>query len=121
MKRLIRHAFDLQVYPSDVMGPSIPGPVVLIVDCPTQSHAAELLSVKSLESFYSCSGGDQADGKKSVHCIIHLSPSSVTSSPTYQSWMKNFHTAQHILAGHQRFGLSSSFSSFFSSRETVLF
>ncbi|CAE5959997.1 unnamed protein product [Arabidopsis arenosa] len=86
---------DITVYPSDVMGPSLPGPIVLLVDCPTESHAAELFSVKSLESY-------QTDGAKFVNCIIHLSPSSVTSSPTYQSWMKKFHSTQHILAGHQR-------------------
>lgn len=83
------------------MGPSIPGPIVLLVDCPTESHAKELLPVKCLESYYSCSG-DQTDGAKLVNCIIHLSPCSVTSSPTYQSWMKKFHSSQHILAGHQR-------------------
>ncbi|KAF8077273.1 hypothetical protein N665_1049s0007 [Sinapis alba] len=87
---------DITVYPSDVMGPSVPGPIVLLVDCPTESHVAQLVSAKSLESY--CSG----DGGKLVNCIIHLSPSSVTSSPTYQSWMKRFHSAQHILAGHQR-------------------
>ncbi|KAG7594939.1 tRNase Z endonuclease [Arabidopsis thaliana x Arabidopsis arenosa] len=92
---------DITVYPSDVMGPSLPGPIVLLVDCPTESHAEELFSVKSLESYYSCPD-DQTDGAKFVNCIIHLSPSSVTSSPTYQSWMNKFHSSQHILAGHQR-------------------
>ncbi|XP_013592360.1 PREDICTED: zinc phosphodiesterase ELAC protein 2 [Brassica oleracea var. oleracea] len=89
---------DITVYPSDVMGPSVPGPIVLLVDCPTESHVAQLLSAKSLESYYSCSG----DRRKLVNCIIHLSPSSVTSSPTYQNWMQRFHSTQHILAGHQR-------------------
>lgn len=83
------------------MGPSLPGPIVLLVDCPTESHAAELFSVKSLDSYYSCPD-DQTDGAKFVNCIIHLSPSSVTSSPTYQSWMNKFNSSQHILAGHQR-------------------
>ncbi|VVB00491.1 unnamed protein product [Arabis nemorensis] len=89
---------DITVYPSDVMGPSLPGPIVLLVDCPTESHAKELLSVKCLENYYSCTDGQA----KLVNCIIHLSPSSVTSSPTYQSWMERFHSSQHILAGHQR-------------------
>ncbi|KAL9859818.1 TRNase Z TRZ3 [Arabidopsis thaliana] len=92
---------DITVHPSDVMGPSLPGPIVLLVDCPTESHAAELFSLKSLESYYS-SPDEQTIGAKFVNCIIHLSPSSVTSSPTYQSWMKKFHLTQHILAGHQR-------------------
>ncbi|CAG7867968.1 unnamed protein product [Brassica rapa] len=89
---------DITVYPSDVMGPSVPGPIVLLVDCPTESHVAQLLSAKCLESYYPSSDS----GGKLVNCIIHLSPSSVTSSPTYQSWMKRFHSSQHILAGHQR-------------------
>ncbi|KAL1212426.1 tRNase Z TRZ3 [Cardamine amara subsp. amara] len=92
---------DITVHPSDVMGPSVPGPIVLLVDCPTELHAAELLSAKSLESYYS-SPDDQTDKAKFVNCIIHLSPSSVTSSPNYQNWMKKFHSTQHILAGHQR-------------------
>ncbi|ESQ30237.1 hypothetical protein EUTSA_v10011231mg [Eutrema salsugineum] len=91
---------DITVYPSDVIGPSIPGPIVLLVDCPTESHAKELVSVKSLQRYYACPD-NQIDGAKSVDCIIHLSPSSVTTSPTYQTWMKNFHSSQHILAGHQ--------------------
>lgn len=86
---------DITVHPSDVMGPSVPGPVVLLVDCPTESHAEELLSAPSMKSYYS------ADGDKFVNCIIHLSPASVTNSATYQSWMKRFHSAQHILAGHE--------------------
>ena len=92
------HALIFKVYPSDVMGHSVPGPIVLLVDCPTESHVAQLLSAKCLESYYPSSDS----GGKLVNCIIHLSPSSVTSSPTYQSWMKRFHSSQHILAGHQR-------------------
>ncbi|CAN8289525.1 unnamed protein product [Cochlearia groenlandica] len=89
---------DITVYPSDVLGPSISGPIVLLLDCPTESHAKELLSVKSLESYYSSPKGDG----KFVNCIIHLTPSSVTSSPSYQTLMERFHLCQHILVGHQR-------------------
>ncbi|XP_023642790.1 tRNAse Z TRZ4, mitochondrial isoform X2 [Capsella rubella] len=91
---------DITVHPSNVMGPSVPGPVVLLVDCPTESHAEELLSNPSTKSYYSCPD-NSTDGAKLVNCIIHLSPASVTNSSTYQSWMKRFHSAQHILAGHE--------------------
>ncbi|CAH8363678.1 unnamed protein product [Eruca vesicaria subsp. sativa] len=40
--------FDLNVYRSDVLGSSVPGPIVLLVDCPTESHVAQLLSAESL-------------------------------------------------------------------------
>jgi len=82
------------------MGPSVPGPVVLLVDCPTESHAEELLSIPSMKTYYSCLD-NSTDGAKLVNCIIHLSPASVTNSSTYRSWMKRFHSAQHILAGHE--------------------
>uniref|UniRef100_A0A1J3EY20 ribonuclease Z n=1 Tax=Noccaea caerulescens TaxID=107243 RepID=A0A1J3EY20_NOCCA len=53
-----------------------------------------------MKSYYSCPDSS-TDGAKFVNCIIHLSPASVTNSPTYQTWMKRFHSAQHILAGHE--------------------
>ncbi|XP_010545682.1 PREDICTED: zinc phosphodiesterase ELAC protein 2 [Tarenaya hassleriana] len=91
---------DIMVHPCDVMGPSVPGPIVFLVDCPTESHAEELLSVNSLECYYSCPDNTTNEAKV-VNCIIHLSPALVTSSPTYQNWMKKFSSAQHILAGHE--------------------
>ncbi|XP_010487479.1 PREDICTED: zinc phosphodiesterase ELAC protein 2-like isoform X2 [Camelina sativa] len=91
---------DITVHPSDVMGPSVLGPVVLLVDCPTESHAEELLSNPSMKSYYSCPDNSE-DGAKLVNCIIHLSPASVTNSSAYQCWMKRFQSAQHILAGHE--------------------
>ncbi|XP_014754632.1 tRNase Z TRZ3, mitochondrial isoform X3 [Brachypodium distachyon] len=87
-----------RVHPSDVLGPSIPGPIVLLVDCPTQYHMCELLSLQSLSRFYedSC----QTENAKKVNCIIHLGPSSVTNTVDYQNWMEVFGTTQHIMAGH---------------------
>ncbi|XP_021652986.2 tRNAse Z TRZ4, mitochondrial isoform X2 [Hevea brasiliensis] len=91
---------DIMVHPSDVMGPPIPGPVVFIVDCPTNSHAEELLSMQSLNGYYSDFVGNSPYSCKAVNCIIHLTPPSVVNSPSYEKWMKKFGTAQHIMAGH---------------------
>ncbi|XP_050382334.1 tRNAse Z TRZ4, mitochondrial isoform X2 [Argentina anserina] len=92
---------NLMVHPSDVMGPSVPGPIVLLVDCPTESHLQELLSVQCLSSYYADFSGPP-DNAKVVTCVIHLSPSSLTSNSNYQRWMKRFGSAQHIMAGHER-------------------
>ncbi|KAJ1281849.1 hypothetical protein BS78_03G005400 [Paspalum vaginatum] len=92
--------FDEMVHPSDVLGPSIPGPIVLLVDCPTQYHMPELFSLRPLSCFYEDSS-EQTENAKKVNCIIHLGPSSVTKSVDYQSWMKRFGAAQHIMAGHE--------------------
>ncbi|KAI3929419.1 hypothetical protein MKW92_010446 [Papaver armeniacum] len=86
------------VYPSDVMGASVAGPIVLIVDCPTLSHLKFLLSLGSLSSYYD-------DGGKVVTCAIHLSPSSVTQTDEYQTWMRRFGGAQHIMAGREKMSM----------------
>ncbi|MQL95375.1 hypothetical protein Taro_028042, partial [Colocasia esculenta] len=88
---------NIMVHPSDVLGPSIPGPIVLLVDCPTAVHLPELLSTPSLNPYYT----DFIEGPKAVNCIIHLGPASVTKTSLYQSWMKRFGGAQHIMAGHE--------------------
>lgn len=91
---------DIMVHPSDVLGPSLPGPIVLLVDCPTESHVLELLSAESLNNYYADFLGDPQCAK-TVNCIIHLSPVSVTGTSNYQNWMKRFGSAQHIMAGHE--------------------
>lgn len=81
------------------MDPSTPGPVVLLVDCPTLSHFQKLLSSDSLSSYYVDYSGEEAP--KVVTLVIHLSPSSVISNNDYQKWMKRFGSAQHVIAGHE--------------------
>ncbi|KAJ8756216.1 hypothetical protein K2173_024763 [Erythroxylum novogranatense] len=92
---------DIMVQPSDVMDPSIPGPIVLLVDCPTEFHALELLSTHSLNNYYTCLTDKSQEDAKNVTCIIHLSPTSVINSTGYQNWMKKFGSVQHIMAGHE--------------------
>ncbi|XP_023752475.1 tRNase Z TRZ3, mitochondrial [Lactuca sativa] len=87
---------DIMVHPDDVLGPSVPGPIVLLVDCPTLSHFQELLlSTSALDTFY----GETPN--KRVNCVIHLSPALIVNSSDYQKWMSRFHGAEHIIAGHQ--------------------
>ncbi|XP_055808983.1 tRNAse Z TRZ4, mitochondrial-like isoform X2 [Solanum dulcamara] len=86
---------DIEVHPDDVVGPTFPGPIVLIVDCPTEPHAQELLSAQALDAYYSDS---QSNFTNVVNCIIHLSPATVVNSPVYEKWMRKFDSAQHIMA-----------------------
>ncbi|GMI93786.1 tRNAse Z4 [Hibiscus trionum] len=93
---------DIMVHPSDVMDPPVPGPIVLLIDCPTESHIQELLSIECLDGYYTEVSGNLTESTKMVNCIIHLGPASVVSSPDYQKWMKKFGSAQHIMAGHEK-------------------
>ncbi|MCL7024958.1 hypothetical protein MKW94_019609 [Papaver nudicaule] len=90
----VRSDRNIMVYPKDVLGPSVAGPIVFLVDCPTLSHLHQLVSLQSLNSYF--------DGVKIVSCVIHLSPSSVTLTAEYQTWMRKFGGAQHIMAGHEK-------------------
>ncbi|KAM7254519.1 hypothetical protein ACFE04_003899 [Oxalis oulophora] len=90
---------DIMVHPSDVLGPSVPGPIVLLVDCPTESHVDELLST-SLNNYYT-DPNSPPECAKTVNCVIHLSPASVTNNSNYKKWMTKFGPAQHIMAGHE--------------------
>ncbi|CAI9114176.1 OLC1v1014835C1 [Oldenlandia corymbosa var. corymbosa] len=92
---------NIMVHPSDVMGPSVPGPIVLLVDCPTLMHLRDMSSAQSLSAYYTDTSGDSSHTSKAVNCVIHLSPSHVTNTTDYQKWMSRFSGAQHIMAGHE--------------------
>ncbi|THG00201.1 hypothetical protein TEA_008858 [Camellia sinensis var. sinensis] len=93
---------NIMVHPSDVLGPSIPGPIVLIVDCPTSCHLQELLSLQTLSSYYGDMSSNPVETSKSVNCIVYLCPASVINTNAYQKWMTRFRGAQHVMAGHER-------------------
>ncbi|XP_039143394.1 tRNAse Z TRZ4, mitochondrial-like isoform X3 [Dioscorea cayenensis subsp. rotundata] len=44
---------------------------------------------------------DIMENIKSVSCIVHMGPASVTKRAEYQKWMKKFGSTQHIMAGHE--------------------
>ncbi|XP_078431873.1 tRNAse Z4 [Wolffia australiana] len=92
---------DIMIHPSDVLDPSIPGPIVLLIDCPTEAHLEVLLGLQSLNPYYTDFVDQSDEVSRSVNCVIHLGPSSVTKKASYQSWMKRFGRARHIMAGHE--------------------
>ncbi|KAH9612129.1 hypothetical protein KSS87_002609 [Heliosperma pusillum] len=91
----------IMVHPRDVMDPPTPGPVVLLVDCPTTSHFQSLSSADTLNVYYKDYLDNMSETYKEVNCVIHLSPSSVSNNSDYQEWMKRFGNAQHIMVGHE--------------------
>ncbi|KAL8465946.1 hypothetical protein ACS0TY_035159 [Phlomoides rotata] len=93
---------DIMVHPSDVLGPSVPGPIVLLVDCPTSSHFLELSDLQCLAPYYTdMANCDVSEGSKNVNCVIHLTPAKITQTDDYGKWMSKFGAAQHIMAGHE--------------------
>ncbi|XP_019229304.1 PREDICTED: uncharacterized protein LOC109210357 [Nicotiana attenuata] len=90
------------VHPCQVMEPSIPGPIVLLlVDCSTLSHLQELSSLESLIPYYLNTSEQPIEMCKKVNCLIHLSHTYVTNTTAYEQWTTKFGEAQRIMAGHE--------------------
>lgn len=81
------------MHPEDVMDPSSPGPIFILVDCPTAAYIPALITNPVLCSF-------QDQGSKQVTLVVHISPASISQLPEYQSWMSRFAGAQHVMTGH---------------------
>jgi hypothetical protein len=96
--------WNLQVRPEDVMDPSSPGPIFILVDCPTAAHVPALLSNPQLRMFQEQDSGIPT---KQVTLIVHTSPASISGLPEYQYWMTRFAGAQHVMAGHGTWGAIS--------------
>ncbi|KAL4458182.1 hypothetical protein ABPG75_013047 [Micractinium tetrahymenae] len=80
------------VRPADVMEPATPGPVVLVVDCPSETFMPALTSSPQL---LECTSGGKRD---KVAVVVHLSPLEVVRLPAYRDWLASFGPgATHLL------------------------
>jgi hypothetical protein len=86
-----------RVEPKQCVGPSLPGGVCLIVDCPTRQHAAALLRhrlfwelARGREAGGGGGGGLEGGGGAPAICVVHMSPLHVLCSPEYQKWCERF-------------------------------
>eukprot|EP01125_Pyxidicula_operculata_P016438 TRINITY_DN5659_c0_g1_i1.p1 TRINITY_DN5659_c0_g1~~TRINITY_DN5659_c0_g1_i1.p1 ORF type:complete len:871 (-),score=205.67 TRINITY_DN5659_c0_g1_i1:247-2859(-) len=98
----------LIVKSEDVISPSKPGPVIIIIECPTESHLNSLVSglqtndnvndnnnnkQKSLSDYVDGSGKDSS----LVSVVVHMTPQHILKSPRYQSWCHSFNkNVEHI-------------------------
>lgn len=82
------------VQPSECIGPSIPGKIIIIVDIPNIGILKALLKSQSFARFQS--GGKDAS---QLACIVHLTPSDILTSSGYQNWMNSFSdSAEHLVS-----------------------
>ncbi|KAH7618880.1 putative tRNAse Z TRZ4, mitochondrial [Nannochloris sp. 'desiccata'] len=82
------------VRPEDVMEAATPGPVVLILDCPSEGFISALADAENGVGKWAADA--EAGGK--VACIVHLTPRAVLHLPAYKAFIKSFGEGpQHIL------------------------
>lgn len=78
----IFHSIFFQVHPEQVMGPSQPGSVFLIIECPTVAFIPSLVSNEQLKKYWE--GGPNL----TPVIIVHLTPMNVFQNEEYKDWMK---------------------------------
>ncbi len=84
------------VHPHEVMEPSMPGPIVLIVDCPDRHYFSALFSAPGFERFY-----EKSDLNREL-VMVHLGPYEIVSNGPYQKWMDRFpNDVRHIFVNQR--------------------
>lgn len=90
------------VTPDQVMEPSVPGPLVLMVDCPDEHFVQALTSAPAFKNLVSSSSYPSAEGGEDaakIACVVHFGPKAVTDLPAYKEWMTGLgEETTHILA-----------------------
>lgn len=79
------------VHPHEVMEPTLPGPTVIIVDCPDLDYTSCLFSATGFERYFKCDA-----------VVVHLTPFEVATSVGYVNWMAKFSSqTQHIFVNEK--------------------
>ncbi|XP_071444662.1 ribonuclease Z, mitochondrial [Hetaerina americana] len=72
---------------SDVCSPPDPGPVFLVIDCPSIDYINSLLSSEKLCKY---SHSSASEDKDNLMAVIHFSPPEVLSNAKYLDWVSTF-------------------------------
>ncbi|XP_030751633.1 ribonuclease Z, mitochondrial isoform X3 [Sitophilus oryzae] len=76
---------------SDVCHPDDPGPVFLVVDCPSEKYLECLITNTEIRKHQKF-----AEKDTDVAClVVHFTPSEVTRLPQYQKWIEDFIPSTH--------------------------
>jgi ribonuclease Z len=89
-----------KVTPDQVMEPSVPGPLVLMVDCPDDDFVQALINAPAFKNLVSSSSSSEVgEGAAKITCVVHFGPKAVTDLPAYKEWMAGLgEETTHILA-----------------------
>lgn len=87
-----------EIRPEELCTPADPGPVFIVVDCPSEDFIKPLCSNHILKRFQS--GGSE----DSAALVVHMTPEAVLNTQEYRSWMERFPSStEHLLMNEQTF------------------
>ncbi|XP_029943479.1 zinc phosphodiesterase ELAC protein 2 [Salarias fasciatus] len=81
-----------EIRPEQVCTPADPGPVFLVLECPSEDFVAALWSSEQLRRYQAAGPEDPAV------LVVHMTPESVLRSDRYQRWMERFPSGtEHLI------------------------
>uniref|UniRef100_A0AAY5EPU2 Zinc phosphodiesterase ELAC protein 2 n=1 Tax=Electrophorus electricus TaxID=8005 RepID=A0AAY5EPU2_ELEEL len=85
-----------EIHPAEVCTPSDPGPVFLVIDCPSEEFLQPLCTNPVL-------GRYQVGGTEdSATLVVHMTPEAVLRTEEYQHWMERFSSGtEHLVMNEQ--------------------
>lgn len=84
-----------EIRPEQVCTPTDPGPVFLVVECPSEEFIHSVCTNQQLQRHVSGTEDPAA-------LVVHLAPESVLDSERYQRWMESFpSTTEHLILNEQ--------------------
>ncbi|KAB0794016.1 hypothetical protein PPYR_13636 [Photinus pyralis] len=87
-------ASGVTVRSKDVCEPDDPGPVFLVVDCPTEEYLEGFLQEKEFEKYQHTS----TDDNLVAYLVVHFTPSNIINHPKYREWISKFSpSTQHLV------------------------
>ncbi|XP_011335236.1 ribonuclease Z, mitochondrial isoform X2 [Ooceraea biroi] len=87
------------VFSKDVLSSSTPGPVFLVVECPSEDYLEPFVSQPAFTK-YQTGGVSSADDIP--YCIVHFTPQNVMDDPRYVDWMGKFGlNTRHIVVNEE--------------------
>ncbi|TCD68735.1 hypothetical protein EIP91_009881 [Steccherinum ochraceum] len=92
------------VHPHQVVGPSDPPHVVMILDVPSVDHIPSLVSAFNDSPFYSSLRSQNETHQKEhvVHAVFHILGNDVLENKTYRSFMDGFSTTTHHIVSSRQ-------------------
>lgn len=85
-----------EIRPEQVCTPTDPGPVFVVMECPSEEFVEAVWSNKQLRKFQTGGAEDPAV------LVVHMTPESVLQTDCYQQWMERFpSTTEHLILNEQ--------------------
>ncbi|XP_067237338.1 zinc phosphodiesterase ELAC protein 2 isoform X1 [Chanodichthys erythropterus] len=87
-----------EIQPEELCTPADPGPVFIVVDCPSEDFIQPLCTNHTIQRHQT--GGSE----DSAALVVHMTPESVLNTDQYKSWMERFPSStEHLVMNEQTF------------------